>query len=277
MAKVIILYHTSARTIAGRLHDFLSSRIGDANVTLGADKLIRPGDDFLDAIQDGVRAADALLMLMGNNWIDESQLRDEHAYTSIAIRTALEEKRRLIPVLIDDITLPPAEALPEAFSALARRTPMRLKEDNFRTDAMQLAETIGATQPQPAATPSPAQPAAPPPTPRESAPTPSDRDALIRRISEVERAINDLETDIRLTEEKLKQVRNNKIVAVVVGVVGLFLVVAVLGVVLILGAIIWWSNLNTEEKNLSERRTQLLGELNRARQAMTELRLKAQL
>lgn len=58
---------------AGRLYDRLAERFGDERVFM--DVRMEPGVDFVEQIDDAVTHCDALLSLIGAQWLD---MRDEH-------------------------------------------------------------------------------------------------------------------------------------------------------------------------------------------------------
>jgi hypothetical protein len=137
---VISFRKNDERALAGRLQDTLGMDFGDGNVLEGVEKLIKPGDDFLDAIQDGIKASNALVVVIGAHWNDEAWLSNAHDYDRIAIETAIRERKKLIPILVNGATLP-AE-LPEELKSLARRNALTMSDLSFRDDVKLLLSTL---------------------------------------------------------------------------------------------------------------------------------------
>ena len=110
---------------AGRLVDDLAGRFGAANVFQDIHS-IRPGMDFLDAINDMLQNSDCALVVIGPAWLslkDEAgkrRLDDTSDYVRLEVATAL---RRLpvIPVLVGGAKMPAPALLPDDIKALARR------------------------------------------------------------------------------------------------------------------------------------------------------------
>lgn len=144
MSKLIVSYRPDdTGNISGRLEDFLVNRFGDNTVQLGLEGFIQPGDDFVEAIESAVKQTDTtLVILIGNKWSEGEWLNDANDYNHVAIKTALEEKVRIMPVLINGATMPSADQLPEAFASLARRVGLTISEDNFRDEAGKLADQL---------------------------------------------------------------------------------------------------------------------------------------
>ena len=60
----------------------------------------------------------------------------------IEIETALNQDKRVIPVLVDEARMPRADELPEAIRPLARRNAVRLTHERFRTDTQALITAL---------------------------------------------------------------------------------------------------------------------------------------
>ena len=110
-------------------------------------RAIEAGQDFVQAIEEQVRAGDAMLVLIGPNWLtardDAGRRRLEHPedFVRIEIDSALFGKR-VIPVLLQKAEMPRGDALPEALKALARRNAFGLTHERFRTDAQGLIKAL---------------------------------------------------------------------------------------------------------------------------------------
>jgi molybdopterin biosynthesis enzyme MoaB len=90
---------------------------------------IRPGDDFVKVLNDHVTAADVLLAVIGPRWTESLAARrnDPDDFVAIEIKAALENNKRVIPVLVGGADMPRADSLPEAIRPLARRDAVGLR------------------------------------------------------------------------------------------------------------------------------------------------------
>ncbi|MBE2183910.1 MAG: RDD family protein [Anaerolineae bacterium] len=169
MGKIIICFQKDdTNSIAGRLDDFLSNRFGDANIALGIEKLVKIGEDYSDSIEDRVKASDAFILLIGDRWLTGDWAANPNDYNAIAVNAAINNRKRIIPVLVNNAVFP-ASSLPESFASLARRMPTTLREEQFRADAAALADSIQEfVAPAPPPTPQP-----PPVAPAPAAPAPA--------------------------------------------------------------------------------------------------------
>ncbi len=174
MSKIIICFQKDdTNSVAGRLDDFLSNRFGDANIALGVEKLVKLGEDYSDSIEDRVKASDAFILLIGEQWLSGNWAANPNDYNAIAITSAINNRKRIIPVLVNNTAFP-ASSLPESFASLSRRMPTTLREEQFRADAAALADSIQEFIAPAAPAPVPAAPVAVAPVaPAPVAPAPA--------------------------------------------------------------------------------------------------------
>ncbi len=289
MGKIIICFQKDdTNSVAGRLDDFLSNRFGDANIALGVEKLVKLGEDYSDSIEDRVKASDAFILLIGEQWLSGNWAANPDDYNTIAITSAITNRKRIIPVLVNNAAFP-ASSLPESFVSLSRRMPTTLREEQFRADAAALADSIqefiapAAPAPVPAApapvavapvapvAPVPVQPSAIEISTLPAAPSNSNRN---QQIIILERHIGEIENQISFIDKKLAKCTQNKIVAGVVAVIGLFLVVALIGIAVIIAAAVMYSNAAKEEKQLQEERLHRQNDLLAVKQELRQLQLQ---
>jgi hypothetical protein len=109
---------------------------------------IEPGLDFASVLQEHVKQCDAVLAIIGPRWLtatDEQgrrRLDDPHDFVRIEIETALNEDKRVIPILVGEGRMPRPEELPEALRPLARRNAVRLTHERFSSDAQSLVKSL---------------------------------------------------------------------------------------------------------------------------------------
>lgn len=143
---------TESRDIAGRLADRLVDRFGDDQVFLDVASL-RPGDDFVEAVERAIRGCRAMLVVIGPTW---ASVRDERGRVRITdpddvvaaeVRAALAAGIAVIPVLVDDARMPHSGELPNDLRPLVRRHAARLQHASFRSDVTSLIDVLAAVSP----------------------------------------------------------------------------------------------------------------------------------
>ena len=88
-----------------------------------------PGEDFVQMLESQVAQCDAMLTVIGNNWLDATdehgsrRLDDPHDFVRIEIESALKQGKRVIPVLVHQARMPHPDELPEAIRPLANAMP----------------------------------------------------------------------------------------------------------------------------------------------------------
>jgi hypothetical protein len=109
---------------------------------------IEPGVDFAEVTTRAVGSCDVLLAVIGPGWLtapDEAgqrRLDDPDDLVRLEVEAALARDVRVIPVLVEDATMPRRKDLPEDLATLARRNAFILRHETFRADAARLAGAI---------------------------------------------------------------------------------------------------------------------------------------
>jgi formylglycine-generating enzyme required for sulfatase activity len=105
---------------------------------------IKPGDDFVKVLNSQVTGADVLLAVIGPRWSEllAGRANDPDDFVAIEIKAALENDKRVIPVLVGGAGMPRADALPEAIRSLARRNAVGLRPDRFKADCQGLITAL---------------------------------------------------------------------------------------------------------------------------------------
>ena len=109
---------------------------------------IGAGQDFVRVIEEQVSACDAMLALIGPDWLivkDENgrpRLENPEDFVRIEVASALGFGKRVIPVLVQKTEMPRADALPEPLKALARCNAVGLTQERFRADAQGLIKAL---------------------------------------------------------------------------------------------------------------------------------------
>jgi hypothetical protein len=123
----------------GRLYDALSAHFGDDQVFLDIDTLPL-GIDFANEIAKKVLVCDALLAIIGRNWVaatDEQRMRrldDPGDFVRLEIEAALAGGIPVIPVLVQKARIPTSKELPDSLRPLAMRNGIELRDEAWRGD-----------------------------------------------------------------------------------------------------------------------------------------------
>jgi TIR domain len=134
---------------AGRLYDRLAQHFGDERVFM--DLRMEPGLDFVEQIDEAVTHCDALLSLIGAQWLDmrdaqgRRRLDDPHDFARLEVESALARDVRVIPVLLQDAKMPEPEDLPESLAPLARRHAIELSDERWDYDVGRLIDVLDRT------------------------------------------------------------------------------------------------------------------------------------
>ncbi len=125
MARIFISYRRDDSSgHAGRLYDHLTGHFGQGQVFMDVDA-IQPGLHFVEVVQEAVSACDALIAVIGQEWLEVSdasgtrRLDDPSDMVRLEIATALERGIPVIPVLVRGVQMPREADLPIGLADLA--------------------------------------------------------------------------------------------------------------------------------------------------------------
>jgi hypothetical protein len=139
---------------AGRLMDRLSAHFGDHMVFRDIDS-IEIGGDFVEAIESALDSSDVLIAVIGKNWLTvtnaagQKRLENPDDYVRIEIATALQRNIRVVPVLVQEASMPSADELPDDLALLARRQAVELHESTWREGVQRLIDRLDKLPPLP--------------------------------------------------------------------------------------------------------------------------------
>lgn len=132
---------------AGRIYDRLVTRLESGRVFFDVDN-IEPGLDFVKVLADRVGNCDALVAIIGEEWLTsandehERRLDDPHDFVRIEIEAALQRDIRVIPVLINGARMPRATDLPDPLKPLVRRQAIEISHTRFDSDSERLTRAV---------------------------------------------------------------------------------------------------------------------------------------
>jgi WD40 repeat protein len=117
----------------------LRNEFGASNIFWDYNDPIKPGDPFPDALRQAVIASDVLLAVIGPRWLEKLTERSGSAgdYVVDEIKLALDQGRRVIPVLVGDSKMPAANVMPESIRRLASLQAVELQTKSFNSDCEQ--------------------------------------------------------------------------------------------------------------------------------------------
>ena len=130
---------------AGRIKDWLIRELGEHAVFRDTDS-IRPGKNFAQELDEAVGKCKIMLALIGATWLKRSKgtrrIDSENDWVRIEIESALQRHRVVIPVLLDNATMPADTSLPESLRGFAYRQAYPLRESDFERDMKGLIEHV---------------------------------------------------------------------------------------------------------------------------------------
>ena len=147
MPGVFICYQkSSTRHVAGRLYSYLSRRFGEQQVFRDSARL-RAGDLWWQEITRWIGQADALIILIGSDWLSllnasNENSAPEHGWVQREIMLAMQRGIDIIPVLVDDARMPSAAELPTEIAMLHDVQAHFLLDRTFDTDVSTLGDQL---------------------------------------------------------------------------------------------------------------------------------------
>jgi formylglycine-generating enzyme required for sulfatase activity len=134
------------------LYQRLEDEFASSDLFMDVEGHIKPGDDFVEVLSAQVVASDVFLAVIGPRWTELLAARrdDPDDFVTIEIEAALDQRKRVIPVLVGGASMPRADSLPEAIRLLARRNAMGLRPERFKADCQglvaELKESLAAAE-----------------------------------------------------------------------------------------------------------------------------------
>jgi hypothetical protein len=108
---------------AGRLYDRFVERLDETRVFMDVDS-IKPGEDWTEAISRAVSRCGLMLVLIGPLWSQMTEggrrrIENPDDLVRLEIEAAFEHDIPVIPVLLEDATVPGSGDLPESIAKLS--------------------------------------------------------------------------------------------------------------------------------------------------------------
>lgn len=153
MTSIFINYRRDDTSgYSGRIHERLASVFGSDSVFMDLDD-IHPGANFVRAIDESLIRCDVMIVLIGKRWLEardasgRRRLDDPDDFVQLEIAKALERNVRLIPVLLNNASMPSEKELPAALGRLASIQAIELSDERWDYDLSQLVSAIKGTKP----------------------------------------------------------------------------------------------------------------------------------
>lgn len=175
---------------AALLHTELEKHFGTGHVFRDLNTLM-PGTNYVNRIQNAIGSCAVVIALIGREWAGRlpnggRRIDDPNDLLRQEITAALQLGVRVIPVLVQDGTLPSAEQLPEPLRPLAQRHALHIDDAGVNHQVPQLISAVEQTVGRPMSTPEQHhhQPPPPPPQPGPApAPGPAPVAVATRPVS----------------------------------------------------------------------------------------------
>lgn len=130
----------------GRLADRLKAEFGEGQVF--EDIGLTVGVDYVENIRRVLQRATVMLVVIGPRWLNHKargggrQIDESSDLHREEIRTALERRILVVPVLVGGAKMPRADELPPDIQGLARRQKIDVSESRWDHDASLLADAL---------------------------------------------------------------------------------------------------------------------------------------
>lgn len=143
--KIFICYRRGdAPAIALNIAQRLGMTFGRANVFMDIESLM-VGQRFDHQIERSLAQSGVVICIIGSRWLDMLQERSavgSRDYVRDEVSAALKRKLPVIPVLVDDATLPSADELPDDIRQLVFHQMLTIRNLSFRQDSDSLISAI---------------------------------------------------------------------------------------------------------------------------------------
>ncbi|RPJ24179.1 MAG: toll/interleukin-1 receptor domain-containing protein [Chloroflexi bacterium] len=150
MARIFISYRRQdSPSMTGRIYDKLETVFGSDKVFRDLDD-ISAGQDFRAKIAQEVDKSDVLLVIMGPKWENitdvngNRRLEDPNDFVRLEVEEGLKNSKKIvIPVLVENASMPKPEMLPKGMRELCYRNAISVRQDpDFRNDVQKLVDAI---------------------------------------------------------------------------------------------------------------------------------------
>lgn len=142
-------------SIAGSLGYFLEMELGPENVFRDI-KTIEGGDHFPTEIDDALRRASVVVVVMGPGWAGKqsfgrSLIMRHNDWIRFELEHARKHGKPILPVLVNGAVMPDERALPPSLRFITKRNAFRIRDEAWGEDVAKLVKRIRELAVEPAA------------------------------------------------------------------------------------------------------------------------------
>jgi TIR domain len=148
LARLFLCYRRDdTADAAGRLRDKLAGSYGDDRVFMDIDS-VPLGIDFVEHVREQISGCAAVIVMIGRRWLTlkdkrrRRRLDNEDDLVRAEIAAALTQKIPVIPVVVQNASMPIADDLPEDIRLLARRNGIQLRPEQWREGVERLLREL---------------------------------------------------------------------------------------------------------------------------------------
>jgi hypothetical protein len=131
----------------GRLYDRLSAFFGPEHVCMAVEPA-KPGDGSLEAYAKELSVCNIVIVVIGPHWLapeaGKSLIFEGKDIVRGAIHHAIQKNLPIIPVLINEASMPGAAELPDDIGGILRRHAHTLRDGRWNSDVQKLIDLIDA-------------------------------------------------------------------------------------------------------------------------------------
>ncbi|HZP10668.1 toll/interleukin-1 receptor domain-containing protein [Methyloceanibacter sp.] len=146
--KVFISYRREdTAAAAGRVFDRLSHLLSKSNVFFDV-SAIGGGEDFAQRIATEIGKSDAVLVFIGDKWLDPAspgggpRICEPDDYVRAELRAALARPLLVVPVLVGSARMPKPDRLPEDIRAITAKNALPLRHESFDDDTGNIVAAV---------------------------------------------------------------------------------------------------------------------------------------
>lgn len=148
LAIFISYRRDDSRDTAGRVLDHLRLAFEEEHLFLDVNRQA-PGEDYRRVIETALEHSDVLLVVIGPDWVNTTnregrrRLLDPDDMVRIEIEIALRRDLRIVPVLVENASMPRPQDLPPSLAPLCYRSALPVRPDpEFQPDMQRLVAAL---------------------------------------------------------------------------------------------------------------------------------------
>jgi TIR domain len=148
MAQIFLNYRIDDSSYAAAgIYTTLAGIFGEDEVFRDCDSVL-PGQDYPPSIMDALKRCGVLVTLIGATWLDLTdqsgarRLDNTNDWVRREIRWAIQHGVPIVPVLLDDVKMPPADLLPSDIRTLSFIQACWVRHHQFQRDVAELADRL---------------------------------------------------------------------------------------------------------------------------------------